>query len=46
MHEVLQGHCDPRFDKVAEALADEILRGEELGASIAVDIDGESVVDI
>ena len=46
MHEVLQGHCDPRFDKVAEALADEITRGEELGASIAVDIDGEYVVDI
>ena len=46
MHEVLQGYCDPRFDKVAEALADEITRGEELGASIAVDIDGEYVVDI
>lgn len=46
MHDVLHGHCNPRFDKVAEALADEIGSGEELGASIAVDIDGEFVVDI
>jgi CubicO group peptidase (beta-lactamase class C family) len=46
MHEVLQGHCDPRFDKVAEALADEITRGEEVGAAIAIDIDGELVVDM
>ena len=40
------GVCDPRFESVAEALADEIARGEELGASIAVDLDGELVVDI
>ncbi len=46
MHDVLQGHCDPRFDKVAEALADEITRGEEVGAAIAIDIDGELVVDM
>ncbi|KUI05753.1 serine hydrolase domain-containing protein [Mycobacterium sp. IS-3022] len=46
MHNVIDGQWDNRFDKVAEALADEITKGEELGASIAVDIDGESVVDI
>lgn len=46
MHEVLQGHCDPRFDRVAEALADEITHGGEVGATIAIDIDGELVVDI
>ncbi len=46
MHEVLQGHCDPRFDKVAEALGEEITTGEEVGAAIAIDIDGELVVDI
>ena len=46
MNEVLQGHCDPRFDKVAEALAEEITGGEEVGAAIAIDIDGELVVDI
>jgi CubicO group peptidase (beta-lactamase class C family) len=46
MHEVPQGRWDKKFDKVAEALAEEIRNGEELGASIAVDIDGELVVDI
>ena len=46
MNDVVHGHCDNRFDKVAEALADEIAKGEELGASIALDIDGELVIDI
>jgi CubicO group peptidase (beta-lactamase class C family) len=46
MHEVLNGHCDARFDKVAEALAEEITSGEEVGAAIAIDIGGELVVDI
>jgi CubicO group peptidase (beta-lactamase class C family) len=46
MNDVVQGHCDSRFSAVADALADEIAKGEELGASIAVDIDGEFVVDI
>lgn len=44
--DVVQGHCDVRFDAVADALADEVGRGEELGASIAVNLGGELVVDI
>ncbi len=46
MSDVVKGHWDTSFDKVADALAEEIVTGEELGASIAVDIDGELVVDI
>ncbi|MCT7657985.1 serine hydrolase domain-containing protein [Mycobacterium deserti] len=46
MSDEVHGRWDTRFDKVAEALAEEIVAGEELGASIAVDIDGELVVDI
>ncbi|TRW80318.1 beta-lactamase family protein [Mycolicibacterium sp. 018/SC-01/001] len=46
MTELLQGHCDPRFEKVADALGAAISSGEELGASIAVDIGGELVVDL
>ena len=46
MNDVLHGHCDPRFSTVAEALAEEITTGEEVGAAIAIDIDGELVVDI
>ena len=43
---VIDGHCDPRFADVAAALAEEIAAGRELGAAIAVDIEGELVVDI
>ena len=43
---VLQGYCDARFEKVADALAEEITSGQEVGAAIAVDIDGELVVDV
>jgi CubicO group peptidase (beta-lactamase class C family) len=44
--EVIHGHCDSRFDKLRDAFARAITSGEDLGASIAVDIDGEMVVDI
>ena len=46
MNDVIQGHCDARFDKVADALGQAIANGEEVGAAIAIDIDGEPVVDI
>jgi CubicO group peptidase (beta-lactamase class C family) len=46
MNDLVHGHCDSRFGKVADALAEEIASGEELGASIALDIDGELVVDM
>ena len=46
MDKAVQGHCDSRFSNVANALADEVAKGEELGASIALDVDGELVVDI
>ena len=42
----LQGHCDARFDKVADALAQAIDTGEEVGAAIAIDVDGGLVVDL
>ncbi|WP_029116821.1 EstA family serine hydrolase [Mycobacterium sp. URHB0044] len=42
----LHGHCDARFAKVADALGRAIADGEEVGAAIAIDIDGETVVDI
>jgi CubicO group peptidase (beta-lactamase class C family) len=46
MDEVIHGHCDDTFDKVRAALADNIVSGEEVGACIAIDIDGEYVVDM
>ena len=44
--DTVHGHCDARFDKVADALGQAISAGEEVGAAIAIDIDGEPVVDI
>ena len=46
MTDDVQGHCDARFAKVADALGRAIADGEETGAAIAIDIDGETVVDI
>ena len=42
----IHGHCDPRFQRVADALDKAIADGEELGAAIAIDVDGETVVDV
>ena len=41
----VHGSCDDRFSGVREALGRN-LDAEELGASIAVDLDGETVVDL
>ena len=46
MPPAVHGHADARFDKVADALAEEIACGAEVGAAIAIDIDGESVLDV
>jgi CubicO group peptidase (beta-lactamase class C family) len=42
----VQGICDDRFGKVREVFAANFHSGEEIGASAAVFIDGEPVVDI
>jgi CubicO group peptidase (beta-lactamase class C family) len=42
----VSGNCDARFEPVRDALAAQLESGNELGASIAVDIDGDTVVDI
>src|SRR5215211_5080396 len=41
----VHGSCDDRFSAVREAL-ERNLDAEELGASVAVDLDGETVVDV
>ena len=38
--------CSARFDPVRELFADKLESGEDLGASLAVNIDGEIVVDL
>jgi CubicO group peptidase (beta-lactamase class C family) len=42
----IQGTYDPRFQRVAQQLADHIAAGKELGASIYLNVDGVDVIDI
>lgn len=42
----LNGTCDPRFQRVRDALAAHIRSGKEVGASLCVTIDGEQVIDL
>ena len=42
----LHGMCDERFDAVRSALSRNLDSGEELGASLVLDIDGDIVIDL
>ncbi|KAK4939429.1 hypothetical protein LTR10_020326 [Elasticomyces elasticus] len=42
----VDGHCDPRFDQLKATLEAQLSSGNELGAAIAINIDGKNVVDI
>ncbi|HUE60856.1 MAG TPA: serine hydrolase domain-containing protein, partial [Acidimicrobiales bacterium] len=42
----VQGHCEERFALVRDVLATHLDNGVDLGASVAVTLDGEMVVDI
>src|SRR5438309_1315535 len=42
----ISGHCDERYAAVQQVLQDNLNSGADLGASVAVFVDGEPVVDI
>jgi CubicO group peptidase (beta-lactamase class C family) len=42
----VSGDCDARFQPVRDALVEQLEMGDELGASVVVDIDGRTVVDV
>ena len=42
----LNGYCDRRFERVRDALAHNFDAGNEVGASLYVNIDGEDVIDL
>jgi CubicO group peptidase (beta-lactamase class C family) len=42
----IQGICDDRFDAVRRQLQQNVDSGEELGASIVLDLDGEIAIDL
>ena len=41
-----EGTCEGRFSAVRQALEDNLESGEELGAAVHVDLDGQTVVDL
>ena len=42
----IQGTCDPRFEKVREAFAENFAEREEVGAAVSVVHEGQLVVDL
>jgi CubicO group peptidase (beta-lactamase class C family) len=42
----IQGRCEDRFKEVRDALAANLAKGADVGASVAVSLNGELVVDI
>jgi CubicO group peptidase (beta-lactamase class C family) len=42
----IQGTCDPRFDGVRAALSNQLDAGDDVGASVAIYLHGDPVVDI
>ncbi|KAM0543284.1 hypothetical protein ACHAPJ_012368 [Fusarium lateritium] len=46
MADLVEGACEPTFNRVRELLGKRISEGAEVGASIVVNIDGQNVVDI
>ena len=43
---VIEGYCDPRFQRVYDLFAANIENGTEVGASFFVNIEGEDVIDL
>jgi CubicO group peptidase (beta-lactamase class C family) len=43
---IVQGRCDPRFEAVRAAFTHNFASGADVGASVAVTVDGELVVDL
>lgn len=42
----VHGFADPKFDKLAELLSTTLDSGDDLGASVSVTVEGETVVDL
>jgi len=42
----IEGYCDEKFSQVRDVLAASLSKGEDLGASVAVFVNGEAVIDL
>ena len=43
---IVDGHCEPQFEGVRDALAEVLVSGFEVGVALAVYVDGQAVVDL
>ena len=43
---MISGYCDPRFEKVGEAFSTSLREEYEVGASVAIEYQGEMVVNL
>ncbi len=43
---IVDGDCEPAFERVRDALAEVLASGFEIGAALAVYVDGDAVVDL
>ena len=46
MEPTIHGQCDAKFERVREAFANNFADGSDVGASFAMTVNGEYVVDI
>ena len=42
----IQGECDPRFARVRQVFADNFEQRGEVGAAVAVTLDGRPIIDL
>src|ERR1700730_3442243 len=43
---LIEGECDPKFDGVLEAFVENFEQRDELGASVSINLEGRTVVDL
>ena len=43
---MIKGYCDPKFQKVYDIFSDAITSGFETGASLAIEYQGEMIVNL
>lgn len=43
---IVHGHCEPGFERVRDALSEVVASGFEVGAAVAVRVEGQPVIDL
>ena len=43
---MINGHCDDRFKKIHDIFSEQLISGHELGCSVAIEYEGNEVVNL